>query len=122
MLWKYKKCYQETNEDIVISPKTCYQINSVYYIQNEGAGETIGINFLTCNDSSFESYDIADNATLNFSGKCITSNSLILTVGGVPGFLITDLEIANAILYNSGFLAKNYSGGESVLLAFSECM
>lgn len=121
MLWKYKKCYQETSEDVTITPpKTCRFIDSVYYINNEGSGNDIGINFLLCNNSEFNTYTIQDNSTININ-KCFIGDSLVVTYSNLSMEVITKAEILDAIENNGGVLIKTKIFGDYIVFNFSLC-
>ena len=72
MLWKYKKCYQETNKD-VIDPTTCVKLVS---IESRDSMEEI---FYTCYDC--ETGDELNSSFIGTTGIlniCIKANRLLI--------------------------------------------
>ena len=75
MLWKYKKCYQETNED-VIDPTTCVKLVSIK--SRDSMGE-IFYRYVDC-----ETGDEINNSFTNTTGIlniCIKRGWLIIRNG-----------------------------------------
>ena len=57
MLWKYKKCYQETNEDVVIPtpPENCLLLNNirgVYFGDVEFDPTSVLVEYIACGDNT----------------------------------------------------------------------
>ena len=56
MLWKYKKCYQETNEDVIITPpEICIFLNNVrgvYFGDTESDPITTTVEYILCGDET----------------------------------------------------------------------
>ena len=72
MLWKYKKCYQETNED-VIDPTKCVKLVSI--TTRDSMGE-IFYSYVDC-----ETGEVVNRSFINTTGIlniCIKSNRLLI--------------------------------------------
>jgi len=51
MLWKYKKCYQETTEEVVVVPEICtYALQLTALYTGEGTSSSIDIEYILCGD------------------------------------------------------------------------
>ena len=93
MLWKYKKCYQETNEDIVTPPtEICIYLNNVrgvYFGDTEFDPTSVEVKYIACGDET--NTEIIDSIFVGMTpsepyeelvvNQCIKSGSLY--VGGV---------------------------------------
>lgn len=72
MLWKYKKCYQETNED-VIDPTSCVKLVSI--TSEDSIGE-IFYRYVDCEtEEEIQDSFIDTTGILNI---CIKANSLLI--------------------------------------------
>ena len=67
MLWKYKKVYQETNEDIVVPVVKCMNLLSI--TNNSGMG-MIDANYYLCNSNVMSTIQIPDGQTITIN-KCV---------------------------------------------------
>ena len=94
MLWKYKKCYQETNEDVVIStpPENCLLLNNirgVYFGDVESDPTSVLVEYIACGDNTdtviTSSIFVGQTPTQPYEelvvNQCIKKGSLF--VGGV---------------------------------------
>lgn len=55
MLWKYKKCYQETNEDVI---GTCLSVPTIIYDHPTNPSAEIGITYKDCRYGNIETITI----------------------------------------------------------------
>jgi hypothetical protein len=93
MLWKYKKCYQETSEDVILPPpEICIYLNNIrgIYFGDEGTDPTSTVvEYIICGDET--NTIITDSIFVGMTpiepyeelivNQCIKSGSLY--VGGV---------------------------------------
>jgi hypothetical protein len=86
MLWKYKKCYQETTEEVTLEPsEICKKIVDISGIYEGGGGDlgTTQVKYILCGDDT-NTEVIEELTTINnplVINKCIKPNSLF--IGGV---------------------------------------
>lgn len=73
MLWKYKKVYQETNEDIVEPVVKCMNIKGVY--NNSGIGK-IEVNYYLCNSESIVTIQVPDGQAISIN-QCVKKAPLL---------------------------------------------
>ena len=73
MLWKYKKVYQETNEDIIEPVVKCMNLLSI--TNNSGMG-MIEANYYLCNSESVVTVQIPDGQTITIN-KCVKKAPLL---------------------------------------------
>jgi len=55
MLWKYKKCYQETSEDVIITPpEICIFLNNIrgIYLGAEEDPTSVEVRYIVCGDET----------------------------------------------------------------------
>ncbi len=51
MLWKYKKCYQETTEEVIVVPEICtYALQLTALYTGEGTSSSIDVEYILCGD------------------------------------------------------------------------
>ena len=75
MLWKYKKCYQETNED-VIDPTICVKLVNI--TSKDSMGE-IFYRYVDCETG--EEVNSSFITTTSILNICIKANSLLIING-----------------------------------------
>jgi hypothetical protein len=100
MLWKYKRAYQETNED-VIDPTICVKLISAEFISEvlppEGV-DSVNISFINCEDIK-EIEDILNSEQISIYNECIQLETLEIN-GELTN--ITIQQVSNAIANNNG--------------------
>ena len=101
MLWKYKKCYSETNEDIV-NPVNCYKLVSGLYTDLDlAAVSSIEVSWFSCNEDNITS-DLLENNNEKTINECIKFTPNF----GLELFSeITETEVQNSITNNT-FVTK----------------
>lgn len=57
MLWKYKKCYQETSEDTVVPPppENCIFLNNIrgiYLVDTQSDLTSVSVQYIACGDNT----------------------------------------------------------------------
>lgn len=121
MLYKYKKVYQETNEDVV-ETQICYKLIDISFTNPADIGiNTVDIKMKKCSDSSVISFSLDEDIPTNIN-ECVIINSIKIANADISGSTyittpITEAEVQDAILNNSGVLEK-FISDNSVFPAF----
>jgi hypothetical protein len=103
MLWKYKRIYQETNEDVV-DPTICVKLISAQFssvILPPEVVDGVTLDYTFCDGKDFGQNLILNGALPTIINKCIQLNTL-----SIEGELtnLTIQQVSNAIANNNGLI------------------
>lgn len=114
MLWKYKKCYQETNEDTPNPPpKTCQFLLTITGTYTNDNNRVATIKYNRCEDETLVETiltGISDTPVIVTIEECIVKNSLFVngvnivdeSIISVPNFIIqADFDSCDNPCYNT---------------------
>ncbi len=105
MLWKYKKCYQETNEEVV-NPKICVGIvsaefNSILNVNSIGLSYTTCDGLNTGDDTAYDNIVLPINKCIQLETLAINNELLNLTVQQINDAIDNNNGLVNIPLLDS---------------------